>query len=280
MEKLLINPTGHVTQFIDKYKIWKDYKKFYHNDSTPSMVEIDHSGIPVFYYREISKINDCSSPIIGIDCLTEGLNCYKKYFSRYRKDKHYIFFSNGTWLKNSNNIDLSYDIVHHLLFLFEYADTYLSPNRFCFYFDKKYKFEYPKPCMFVSTIGNVRTERTYFVDKLKEKLRYNNFILKYSGEDLGLPSNNLDVVNFEKGQFDPYTNILHEYYHTVSGTLPIDMYNQAYFNIVVETDIDYVDDFFLTEKTIKALVTGIPFVVVSTPNFLKKQSLDLKFTTN
>ena len=46
-------------------------------------------------------------------------------------------------------------------------------------------------------------------------------------------------------------------------------YNQSYFNIVVETDINYTDNFFLTEKTVKALLTGMPFVIVGTPDFIK-----------
>jgi hypothetical protein len=128
------------------------------------------------------------------------------------------------------------------------ADTYLSPNRFCFYLDKTYEFEYPKPCIFTSTVGNVRTQRDYFVNLLKEKITYNNFILQYSGETIGVDVSHLDVVNFKKGEFDPYTSILEKYYHNVSQTLPLAIYNQSYFNIIVETDIDYTDNFFLTEK--------------------------------
>jgi hypothetical protein len=47
------------------------------------------------------------------------------------------------------------------------------------------------------------------------------------------------------------------------------MYNLARFNLLVESDIDIDDEFFLTEKTVKTLITGMPFVVLATPNFLK-----------
>mgnify|MGYP000353789169 CR=1 FL=1 len=47
------------------------------------------------------------------------------------------------------------------------------------------------------------------------------------------------------------------------------IYNQAYFNLVVESDIEYPYSFDPTEKIGKALLTGIPFVVYSTPNFLQ-----------
>lgn len=277
MEKLLINSSGLVTGFLDKYQIWKDHRKFYYKDQQESMVEINSHGIPVFHYTNLDEINCSSSPIIAIDCLTEGLHS-NLFFSRYNKNKHYIIFSNSIWSKETADFGISYDIVPHLFFLFDMVDTYLSPNRFCFHTDKSYKFDYPKPCIFTSTVGNARPERDYFINTLKEKINYNNFILRYSGEDLGIDATKFDMINFEKGQFDPYTSIIEKYYHSVSQSLPINMYNQSYVNLVVETDIDYADNFFLTEKTIKTLLTGMPFVVVSTPNFLKHLQ-QLGFTT-
>ena len=269
MKKLLINPDSElITRFLERYKIWKDYKNCYGGEKQEYLAEIDACGIHAFHYTEISKINNSPSSVIVIDCLTEGLHS-SKYFNRYSKDKHYIIFSNGIWSKDTANLDISYDVVPHLFFLFEMADTYLSPHRFCFYLDKTYKFDYPKPYMFTSTVGAVRPERSHFTDTLKEKIKYNNFILRYSGENLGVNANHLDVINFKKGQFDAHIKILEEYYHAVSQTLPINMYNQSYFNLVVETDIDFVDNFFLTEKTIKSLIVGMPFVMVTTPHFLK-----------
>jgi hypothetical protein len=277
MEKLLINSQGLVNGFLERYQIWKDYNKFYNNDSQDSMIEINSQGIPVFHYTDVDNINSNASSLIAIDCLTEGLHS-SRCFRRYNKNKHYIIFSNGFWPKDSTDLDISYDIVFHLFFLFEMANTYLSPDRFCFYLDKTYEFEYPKPCIFTSTVGNVRTQRDYFVNLLKEKITYNNFILQYSGETIGVDVSHLDVVNFKKGEFDPYTSIIEKYYHNVSQTLPLAIYNQSYFNIIVETDIDYTDNFFLTEKTVKSLLTGMPFVVVTTPNFLNKLR-QLGFTT-
>ena len=277
MEKLLINASGLVANFLEKYQIWKDYNKFYNDDNHVSMVEINPHGIPVFHYQDIDKINKSTSSLIAIDCVSEGLHSHP-YFSQYSKNKHYIIFSNGIWLKDTIDFGISYDLVSHLFGLFEMADTYLSPNRFCFYLDKDYKFDYPKPCIFTSTVGNVRPERDYVVGALTDNLTYKNFILRYSGQNFGITADQFDMIQFRLGQFDPYIHILEKYYHNVCQTLPIQMYNQSYFNLVVETEIDYADNFFLTEKTIKTLLTGMPFVVVSTPNFLKNLQ-QLGFTT-
>lgn len=271
-----INSSGLVDNFLQRYNLWKDCRRFYHNSGPPLVVK-DSTGIPVFHQGDISNINSCTSDIVAIDCLTEGVHCANE-FNQYVNNKHYLIFSNGCWDKrHTSEITVNYSLIYSHYFLWDMLDTHGSPGRFCFYIDKDYKFDYPKPLMFTSTIGNTRPIRTHIVKQL-QTLSYNNYILRYSGQDLGVASNNLDIVNFAPGEFDPYTPIINQYYHNVSQTLPINMYNQSYFNLVVETDIEYKNSFFLTEKTIKSLIAGMPFVLVATPHFLRNLRA-LGFTT-
>jgi len=78
------------------------------------------------------------------------------------------------------------------------------------------------------------------------------------------------VIDFKSGKFDPYIPVLPKYYHNVSQSLPINLYNQGYFNLVVESVVDSQEEFFLTEKTVKCLISGMPFVILSTPKFLQQ----------
>jgi hypothetical protein len=275
MVMISINSTGLVTQWIQNYKIWRDSQKFYNNREH---LEIAHSdiGVSCYHYTNVDQINSDPSSVIVIDCLTEGIHS-SIYFKKYNRNKHYLIFSNGWWDTDLFELPISYDLVHYHFFLFEMADTYLSPSRFCFYLDKHYKFEEHKPCIFISTIGNVRNERDILIEELQRTLTYKNYILRYSGQDLGQACTS-DVIELQRGMFDPYTCILPEYYHNLSQTLPIDIYNQGRFNLVVETDLDLQNEFLLTEKTIKALITGIPFVVAATPYFLKHLQ-SIGFTT-
>jgi hypothetical protein len=273
---LNINSSGLVDIFLDRYLTWKDCRQFY-QQSGPSVIAKDPAGIPAFHYTNIDNINSCNSNIVAIDCLTEGIHC-AGFFNQYDPSKHYIIFANGRWNKLQHpEIKISYDLVYSHYFLWDMLDTYCSPARFCFYVDKEYSFDYPKPSVFTSTIGNVKPYRTMLVEKLKS-LSYDNFILRYSGQDHAMNSKSLDVFEFDPGQFDPYTSIIDKHYHNVSQTVPVNLYNQSYFNLVVETDIDYSDSFFPTEKIIKTLFTGMPFVVVSTPHFLTNLH-DLGFKT-
>lgn len=273
---LKINPTGLIQGFIDRYLIWKDYQNFYRS-AGPDVIEISRDGIPCFHYKNISSINACSSELVAIDNITEGIHS-AKYFDRYNKNKKYIIFSNGSWDKNYYNLPIDYEIVQTYFFLWEMADTYNSPNRFAYYLDKSYQFDCKKPYSFISTIGNVRPERDLLVDQLSTLYPQRKFILRYSGQDFACDSNHLDVIKFKKGEFDPYTSILEKYYHNVGQSLPIAMYNSANFNLVVETDLDYQNCFFLTEKTLKVLISGMPFVSVSHPLFLA-QLRELGFLT-
>lgn len=272
----MVSTNRRFKYILDQYRIWKDSRLFYKNQT--STVDLSHFlQLPCYYYTEIDAINNCDSDIIAIDCLTESVHA-DKYFRKYNRDKYYVILSGGTWDKHKNDIGIKdYEIMYYCFFLFKLMDTYMSPHRFCFYLDKNYKFEYPKNNIFCSTIGNVRTVRDKVVDAVIKNVEYKNYILRYSGENLGALSDHLDVMNFVKGEFDPYTPMLPEYDHNVSQTLPIEMYNNCYFNLVVETDIMQKDSFFITEKTMKAIITGIPFVIISTPFFLKNlQSLGFR----
>lgn len=258
----------YLDNILNQYQIWKSNKSFYANQT--QFVDLDNFlKLPCYHYTDVESINQCSSDIVVIDNLTESIHS-QHFFCKYDKTKYYVIFTGGTWDKDKHEIGIkNYDIVFYCFFLFELIDTYMSPHRFCFYLDKNYKFDYPKNNVFCSTIGNVRPERDKVVDAILNNVEYKNYILRYSGENLRSPSNNLDVIKFTKGEFDPYTAIVSEYYHNVSQSLPIEIYNSSYLNLIVETDIDWQDCFFITEKTVKSIITGIPFVIVSTPFFLK-----------
>lgn len=261
----------------EDYKIWATAKSFYKNKSK---VDIDwFFDLPTFHYTEVDSINKCDSKIVIINNLEEGIHSIR-WFRQYLDNKHYVFYTQGPWDKTKYDFGItSYDILYYPFSLIELVDNYFSPRRMCFYIDKHYSFEYPKKYNFVSTTGNVRPDRDKIIEQVVKNINYHNFIYRYSGEDFGQPSNQYDVVNFKPGEFDPYTDIIKEYYHNVSQTLPIDMYNQCYFNLCVETDMAWgPGHFIVSEKTSKCLLSGMPFVSIQHPYFLKGLH-DLGFRT-
>ena len=271
MKTVEINATGWVIEFLNQYQVWKDYRDFCQPIQNILDVKPSLDGIPCFVYTDVDAINRCDSHWVVIDCAWEGQHA-AYCFQQYRTDKHYIIFANEAHnSREEMDLPITYTWITYYFFLLNIAKLYNDPWHVCFYQDNAYRFDYPKPLRFVSTTGWTRSRRTYLKDRLLQKINYKNFIFKYSGVDHGLPSEEFDVARFTPGEFDPYTpgTGLEKYNYSLSHTLPINMYNQANFNLVVETDIDYQNGFLLSEKTIKCLVTGMPFVVVSTPHFLK-----------
>ena len=266
MNSLKVDIAASNNTFLSRYLIWRDYCNFYQKFRDP-VIEFLPGGIPLFHYTDIHNINLSSSKIILIDCLTEGIHSID-VFNKYDPTKQYIIISNGDWDPEFYHLPFKYDLMHTQFFLLEMADTYNSPNRFAYYTNKNYTFDSHKPYSFISTIGNQRRERNLLVNNLMSLHPRRKFALRYSGQDLTHPLDHLDVVTFSPGKFDPYKPIVENYYYNVSQSLPMDIYNSARFNLIVETDIDYDHCFFLTEKTIKGLITGMPFVSVSHRNFL------------
>jgi hypothetical protein len=255
-----------MSNFVEQLRVWNTYRQV--STGIDYSNRIDYfSKLPCYHYTDIHSINSSNSNVLVIDNLTEGLHS-KHYFAQYDKTKHYIIISNDTWNNVTDSGLADYTLIWQPFFLLDFVTTATSPFKYNFYTNKLYDFNYPKANVFMSTTGNVRPDRTHFMDQVLTDIPYNNFIYRYSGEDFGKPSNDLDLLTFKKGEFDPYTSYINsEQFVSVSQTIPIDLYNSAYFNLVVETD-HRLDNFFLTEKTVKCLVTGIPFVALSTANFL------------
>ena len=260
----------HFAVLFEDYQTWKTHQQFYCGNT--DTVDIDtFLNLPCFLHTDVASINQCNSPVVVINNLTESVNSF------YRKDKfndgtYYVVISSGGWNTDYHeNLDIkNYDNVRTDYFLSEMSDTYFSPHRFCFYLDKTYDFDKPKQFLFCSTTGNRRIERDTIVNQLLATVSHDNCIIKYHGEDLKKPSTELDVVKTSKQNFDAYSPLLEKYYHTLSQTLPMDMYNSCYFNFVVEFLLDYNHAFHITEKTIKCLITGMPFVIISTPGYYQE----------
>jgi hypothetical protein len=273
-----INSENLVHLFIQYYSIWRDYQTFYKNID---LITIEHNenGYPCFHYSDISSINNCNQKIVIIDNLTESIHS-KKYFAQYDQDKFYIILSGGKWdCDKTVGLPINYELIYFPWFLIEMLDNYVNPHRFSSYIDKSYIHDSSKQFSFVGISGNVRPERDFLLDCVLNNVEHKNYIYRYSGQDQMAPTPvGADVIKILPGEFDPCINLYEKYYHSIGQTIPINLYNLANFLLVVETDIVNNHCFFITEKTIKALITGIPFVIVSTPYFLKNLK-ELGFTT-
>lgn len=251
-------------ELINSHAIYSDYKWIYES-VTPSVIFVnDRTGIPVFHYSQVGKINVASSPVIIIDLLTECSNvCYK--FNEYRTDRTYIFISNGTWEKARYKFDFEYEIVTEYYFLKEWANKLTCTKSINYYVDRAHtpaSVEY----LFCAMIGTARPIRDILVDKIVKSVT-SEYSLSYAGQQIK-GSRNFDI-NYDFNNYDSYASTNTTAHFNISESIPVNLFNVCQFNLVVETCIDLPAEFHLTEKTLKAIASGMPFVIAAGPYFLK-----------
>ena len=264
----MIRVNGRDTIFNDLLVAMSAYERY--SELTPGtsfinqVVVSDPSGIPIIPYYDIDAIKSSDSDIIMIDMITEGYHVIR-HFANYPKNKKYILFSNGWW-DSTIDIGIDYVLIHWTYFLFDYIKRLTCSNILDYFQDLQYDYTQNKDFVFSALIGNQHTTRDKLVNLIKTNVQFDNYILNYQGQELGQPNHHLDInYNFEK--WDSYSAL--DDHYSISSSIPIRIYNKTRVLLVVETDCVDIDEFHLTEKTIKALVTGIPFIIVGSYNFIK-----------
>jgi len=231
---------------------------------TNQVIISDPSGIPIIPYYDIDAIKSSDSNIVIIDMITEGYHI-NRYFADYPKNKKYILFSNGWW-DSTIDIGIDYVLIYWTYFLFDYIKRLTCPNILDYFQDLQYDYTQDKDFVFSALIGKQHITRDKLVNLIKSTVQFNNYILNYQGQELGQPNHHLDInYNFEK--WDSHSEI--DDHYSISSSIPIKIYNKTQVLLVVETDCFDIDEFHLTEKTIKALITGIPFILIGSYNFIK-----------
>ena len=258
-----------IGEIVKQYLNYKEYQHYYHKDNTTPVTFVDDAtGIPCIHWDLDFVINEEPSPVIIVDMLTEGLHVQHR-FPTYRKDRKYIFLSNGTWDKSLYDFGFEYEILYINYFLFDYATQMTNPRHMNYYVDKQYTYRPDAPYLFTCLIGKVKPCRDYFVDYLQKNIAVDNYYLTYNGQELQGSERAVDIdYNFNK--FDACESWPSLTHYTLSYTIPTEIFNQSCFNLVVETSIDLTAEFHLTEKTIKAIMSGVPFVLMAGAGYLQE----------
>ena len=269
MQKIHINYSCTlITQIIQRYDAYKIYSRYYENDITQKLEFINSpTGIPCFWYDDDILINRHESKIIFIEVPTEGIHKIS-VFRNYDSDKKYYIFSNGWWDIDKWDLKINYELVFWIDTLYQYQEQIVNARYVNHYVDKNYYYGV-KPYLFCSTIGTTRTIRSYLVNQIQHNIKDSKFILNYAGQQLGQDSRHWDI-DYDFDNYNSYTPFeqINGVPYTISQTIPVAMYNQCYFNLIVETSIDIPHQFHLSEKTLKPIMTGMPFVMIGGVGYL------------
>ena len=262
----------HVGNFFQRYQSWAQFQNLSGSHIPAATVSgMDDNAIKIYTRQEHELINSDPLPVVGID-LREGLKELES-LNDLPTNKHYIIFS-GSYPNGPVNITLDHTLICYESLLGDMVDLHLNTKSAFFYTDRNYNFDYPKSMQFVAFNGTARQHRVQFAEWLP-KLPYQNFVFRLNQQDLGQSANHLDVMDFSHTGPDLAQWFESSAKHTpapslhIVGRIPNRMLNQAYFNLVLETDFDFATH-MITEKVVKPLMMGMPFVLASTPGHLSR----------
>ena len=266
--------------FIWAYNSHQQYKFLHETGDIATLdkqiqISSDADAIPVFNYYEEEKITNSTHDTVIINAGMEGSYIFQilvhgSCVLPYPKDKKCIFFSDSSF----DRVDAS--VVNCLplvwpWFLLEQLETATSNKNIASFINLSRDFQSKRLFNFCSLIGVERAERDTLVNKLLDKLINRNFVMQYASKTLGQEP--IGDIKYALPKYDSYQqfdilNAASEYY-TISKSIPIELYNNSNFMLVVENQIQDNVDIHVTEKITKALITGIPFIIVASKGFIE-----------
>lgn len=270
MKNFKINFRNYDSALVELFEKFNNYYRVdnYLNNTNSPLIEHDPNGIPVYHYMDFKRGTPIKNSTVLIDMLIEGIYVEDELFEKYDPSNLYILFSSGQWDKNYYNWGFDYELVTYNLMLED--EIMFKANRYqhAVWFKQRYDFEYPKSLMFISTNGLRQPIWDMLIEKLHKNIGYKNYVLKSQGENLGVDADYLDIWKPNKNNFSSYED-LENLEISPSKIPPLKLYNSAYFNVVLESAVDYPNSFVATQKTYKPMFSGMPFVVFGTPGFLE-----------
>jgi hypothetical protein len=235
------------------------------------------NGIPVYDFFELIKNDQLhfdALNVIAVETLVQFLSIQDKL----DKTKNYIVFSESYWDTKQCQIDLNYELIYMPWDLIDCQNRLANRSNLYFHLIdldmlSKYKPKYDFLCL----VGRSKLWRDKFVEKLETELDLENSLTSYYGKCLGNSDLlKLDIpyersnskVEFEEKFYRPINVPDTNYKYNLSYFTKNELFYQTNFSLVVETEAE-LQEYHITEKTMKCIMLGHPFVVMGTPYYLE-----------
>ncbi len=244
-----------------------------------SVVKFDFvaDGIPIYDIFEFHNNSQKHLQDINV-IVVETLNQFTTIVNELDPSKKYIIFSESYWDVEDQSIDLNYELIYIPWDLIDCQNRLANRSNLYFHLlDLDFLSRYQPQYDFLCLVGRSKTWRDQFVEKLVNKLNLDNTLTSYYGQCLG----NQDLLSIDipyersnsKNEFEnkfykpikiPDTNLT----YNLSYFTKNELFYSTKFSVVVETEA-LLKEYHVTEKTIKCIILGHPFVVIGTPGYLK-----------
>lgn len=238
-------------------------------DYTPNAIFVTD----VFELNKNSVLKFSERNVIIVETLNQFKNIIQKKLLDFSK-KYYVI-SESYWDENEYQFeDVNYTLLYYSWELNDFQNRITNRNNVYHHLNyidvpNQYNPSYDFLCL----AGRSKPWRNVFIDRLQCKIDVSNSLTSYFGKNLGhVDLLDIDVKysrdqnNFEKEFYSPNKDFRYSY--VLSYFTKPDLFSKTKFSIVVETEAEN-NEYHITEKTLKCLITGHPFVVIGTYNYLK-----------
>jgi hypothetical protein len=236
-----------------------------------------NNGVPVYdifeFYSNCDTIFQDTNIIV-----VETLNQFLNIVNKLDLTKKYIIFSESYWDVKKYDLNLDYELIYMPWDLVDCQNRLSNRSNLYFHlidldFGLRYKPQYDFLCL----VGRSKTWRDKFIEKLASKVDLSNSLTSYYGKCLG-NEKLLDIdiayersnskLEFENKFYQPIKIPGTNFKYNLSYFTKNELFYSTKFSVVVETEAE-LEEYHITEKTIKCIMSGHPFVVMGTPKYLK-----------
>lgn len=265
MKQILIDTRYTFFDNVILYHRFFSMHKKYFVQETPELEFIESKdGIPCLRLDEFMMSYTTKSDVICL-FIPEGIYHAFSRVRKFNKNKKYIILAFGWWDVKKYDLGFEYELIHWHYWINDIRREITYPENINFFADKDYTFETEKENLFCAYATDTNPHRNLLFKELVANFKNTKCSVTYTRTPL-IGNNLLDAIhkfkNIKKIDF-----CVPDY--DLNRLIPIEFYNTFNFHLVVETSYIWGDSFTLSEKTVKPLLLGMPFVAFATPGFLK-----------
>lgn len=262
--------------FIDHVDYYQ-YTKYLEHNIQPIPFDFNSQGISVYDVFELTSSNNFEFTDITV-IVVETLQQFLIIENKLDTSKRYIVLSESFWDVKSFDINLQYELVYVPWDLIDCQNRLANRSNLYFHLmDLNFLDKFNPQMDFLCLVGRSKHWRDKFIDKLTNNVDLSNSLTSYYGQCLGhkdllaidVPyERNNSKIEFEEKFYKPIQIAGTNYHYNLSYFTRNELFYKTKFSVVVETQAEF-EEYHITEKTIKCLVLGHPFVVMGTPGYLK-----------
>lgn len=240
--------------------------------------EFSDSGIPVFDIFELMSQDQFNFKDVNV-VVVETFRQFLTIKDKLDKSKKYIIVTESYWDVTIYNInDINYTVIYTPWDIIDCQNRLSNRSNLYFHLiDLDLLSKYNPKYNFLCLAGRSKGWRDKFINKLKESIDLSNTLTSYYGTCLG--HKDLCELDLDYDRTSSKFEFENKFYQSIQLPDTTHKYNLSYFtknelfyltkfSLVVETEAE-LEEYHVTEKTLKCLMLGHPFVVIGTPNYLK-----------